>query len=156
MTDLVNAGYNDGLGTTANPAIPANPTIPRPMKPFSSLGRRWASVPDSAQEGATAGAETAFENIGNPANFITKPLGEVGQAAVPVDADQLVGVAEQPDRQQKLRPRHRRPPTGSSNSERPKPLKKISDDFNSSLKKFADSLHKKAPAAPENENDDTE
>ena len=78
MTDLVDAGYNDGLGTAANPAIPANPTVPRPMKPFSSLGA-LDSLPDSAQQGATDGATTAFDNIGNPANFITKPIGEIAK-----------------------------------------------------------------------------
>jgi hypothetical protein len=47
--------------------------------------------------------------------------------------------------------------TGSGNSERPRPLKKAAEDFNSSLKRFADSLHKKAPATSENEsNDDSE
>jgi hypothetical protein len=154
MTDLVDAGYNDGLGTTANPAIPANPTIPRPMKPFSSLGA-LDSLPDSAQQGATDGAETAFENIGNPATFITKPIGEIGKLP---GLSSLTNLSQSNNSLATLGAKNgatQKAAATGSNSERPRPLKKAADDFNSSLKKFADSLHKKAPAAPEN-NDDTE
>ena len=131
--------------------------MPRPWKPFSSLSALSADERAGfREEGATAGAETAFENIANPANFITKPIGEIGQAAGSVVADELVAVsrtASHARRQERVR-RRKTAATGS-NSERPRPLKKAADDFNSSLKKFADSLHKKAPAAPEND-DDTE
>ncbi|MFY9922569.1 MAG: PE-PPE domain-containing protein, partial [Mycobacterium sp.] len=83
LTDLVNAGYNDGLGTTGNPAIPKDPTVPRPMKLFSSLSALDAGdLQDSAQAGATAGATTAFADIANPANFITKPIGEAAKLPV--------------------------------------------------------------------------
>ena len=154
MTDLVDAGYNDGLGTTANPAIPANPTIPRPMKPFSSLGA-LDSLPDSAQQGATDGAETAFENIGNPANFITKPIGEIGKLP---GLSSLTNLSQSNNSPATLGAKNgatQKTAATGSNSERPRPLKKAADDFNSSLKKFADSLHKKAPAAPKPA-DDTE
>ncbi|HKV17684.1 MAG TPA: PE-PPE domain-containing protein, partial [Mycobacterium sp.] len=70
MTDLVNAGYNDGKGLPGDPAIPADPTVTRPMQPFSSLGALNAGdLSDDAQQGATAGATTAFQDVGNPSNF---------------------------------------------------------------------------------------
>jgi hypothetical protein len=77
MTELVNAGYNDGKGLPGDPAIPADPTVTRPMQPGSSL-TGLGGVPGSLQDGATAGAATAISDVTNPTNFITKPLGEAG------------------------------------------------------------------------------
>ena len=58
MTDLVDAGYNDGNATRRQSGdTPENPTVTRPMKPFSSLSALDAGdLRDSAQEGATDGA----------------------------------------------------------------------------------------------------
>ncbi len=156
MTDLVNAGYNDGKGLPSDPAIPTNPTITRPMKPFSSLSALGADdVQEDVEDGATAGATTAFENIGNPANFITKPLGE---AAKLPGISSLTNLSQSNNSLATLGAKNgatqKTSATTGSNSERPKPLKKISDDFNSSLKKFADSVNPKK-AAP-SENDDSE
>lgn len=156
MTDLVNAGYNDGLGLDDNPAIPEDPTVPRPMKLFSSLSALDANdVQGDVEDGATAGATTAFENIGNPANFITKPLGEAAKLPFlstltnsSVSSNSLTSLGAKNGTTQKTSA------TTGSNSERPRPLKKISDDFNSSLKKFADAVNPKKAAPSESSNGD--
>jgi hypothetical protein len=156
MTDLVNAGYNDGKGLSTDPAIPVNPTITRPMKPFSSLSALDAGdLQEDAQDGATAGATTAFENIGNPSNFITKPLGEAAKLPFlstltnsSVSGNSLTPLAAKNGATQNTSAA-----TGS-NSERPRPLKKIADDFNSSLKKFADAVNPKKAAPESNDESD--
>ena len=86
LTELVNAGYNDDLGVENSPtigdhpAIPEDPTVPRPMKPFSSLSALDAGgSQESVQDGATAGVQTAISDTVNPSNFITKPIGEAGK-----------------------------------------------------------------------------
>ena len=67
MTDLVNAGYNDGKGLSTDPAIPENPAITRPWRPFSSLSALDAGdLQEDAQEGATEGAETAVRELRQP------------------------------------------------------------------------------------------
>ena len=106
------------------------------------------------QDGATAGANSGIENIANPANFITKPIGEVAKLPF-LSTLTNSSVSQNSLTANKTASAPQTAATGSGNSERPRPLKKAADDFNSSLKKFADSLSKKAPAAPEN-NDDTE
>jgi hypothetical protein len=152
MTDLVNAGYNDGLGQEDNPAIPQNPTVTRPWQPFSSLSALDAGdLQDDVEDGATAGATTTFENIGNPSNFITKPIGEIGQLPF-LSTLTNSSVSQTGLTTSKAASAPQTAATGSNN-ERPRPLKKAADDFNSSLKKFADSLHKKAPASSENDNE---
>lgn len=153
MTDLVNAGYNDGKGLPSDPAIPANPAITRPMKPFSSLSALDADdVQDDIEDGATAGATTAFENIANPANFITKPIGEIAKLPGVSSLNNLsqsnsslttLGAKNGTTQKSSATP-------GSNNAARPQPLKKVADDFNSSLKKFAQSVK---PKAADNEND---
>jgi len=149
MTDLVNAGYNDGLGQEDNPAIPENPTVTRPWQPLSSLSALDSGdLQEDAQDGATAGATTAFEDIGNPSNFITKPIGEIGQLPF-LSTLTNSSVSQTGLTANKTASAPQTAATGSNN-ERPRPLKKAADDFNSSLKKFADSLHKKAPASSEN------
>jgi hypothetical protein len=154
MTDLVDAGYNDGLGTLGNSAIPANPTVLRPMKPFSSLSAlNSGDLQDEAQQGASAGAETFTGHLADPSSFITGPLGEIGKLPglstltnSSVSSNSLASAKS-------AAPETKTATTGSSNSERPKPLKKIADDFNSSLKKFAEAAHPKKPAASENTDD---
>jgi hypothetical protein len=81
MTELVNAGYNDGKGTADNPAIPQDPNVTRPMKPGSSL-TGLSGVPGSVPEGLGAGVETAGDDVTNPTTFVTKPLGEAGKLPV--------------------------------------------------------------------------
>jgi hypothetical protein len=84
MTQLVNAGYNDGKGlkdssgAIVDPAIPNDPTVTRPMQPGSSL-TGLGGVPGSVPLGATDGAQTAIQDVTNPGNFVTKPLGEAGK-----------------------------------------------------------------------------
>ena len=114
-----------------------------------------AALPDSAQRARPTAPRRRSRDVANPANFITKPLGEIGKLPVLSSLTNSSAVAEQPRRANQERVHATKTAATGSDSERPKPLKKIADDFNSSLKKFADSLHKKAPAAPEN-NDDTE
>ncbi len=84
MTELVNAGYNDGKGlqdssgAIIDPAIPQDPTVTRPMQPGSSL-TGLGGVPGSVPEGASDGAQTAIQDVTNPTNFVTKPLGEASK-----------------------------------------------------------------------------
>jgi hypothetical protein len=75
LTELVNAGYQDGE------PIPADPRVPRPMTPFSSLGNLDA-VPGTLQTGLDAGVKTAQDDVSNPTRLVTKPLGEVGKLPV--------------------------------------------------------------------------
>jgi hypothetical protein len=110
---------------------------------------------EDAQDGATAGATTAFENIGNPSNFITKPLGEAAKLPFlstltnsSVSGNSLTPLAAKNGAAQNTSAA-----TGS-NSERPRPLKKIADDFNSSLKKFADAVNPKKAAPESNDESD--
>lgn len=64
LTELVDAGYNDGKGTDANPAIPKDPTVVRPMKPGSSL-TGLGGVSDSVTTGFDAGVTTARHDLSN-------------------------------------------------------------------------------------------
>jgi hypothetical protein len=75
LTELVNAGYQDGE------PIPADPRVPRPMTPFSSINNLDA-VPGTLQTGLDAGVKTAKDDVSNPGTFVTKPLGEVGKLPV--------------------------------------------------------------------------
>ena len=81
LTELVNAGYDDGLGEEGNEAIPLDPRVPRPMQPGSSLGN-LGDVPGTLQTGLNAGVKTAQDDLESPTNVVTKPLGEVGKLPV--------------------------------------------------------------------------
>lgn len=81
LTELVNAGYNDGLGMEDNPAIPLDPTVERPMKPGSSL-TGLDGVPESVPTGVDAGVKTAQEDLAEPTKLVTKPVDEVGKLPV--------------------------------------------------------------------------
>ena len=81
LTELVNAGYNDGLGVPGSEAIPVDPGKPRPMQPGSSL-MGLDGVSGSLQDGVDAGVDTAKGDVSNPGTFVTKPLGEVGKLPV--------------------------------------------------------------------------
>ena len=81
LTELVNAGYDDGLGVEGNEAIPVDPTKPRPMQPGSSLGN-LGDVPGTVQTGLDAGVKTAQDDLESPTNLVTKPLGEAGKLPV--------------------------------------------------------------------------
>jgi hypothetical protein len=81
LTELVNAGYDDGLGEEGNEAIPLDPRVPRPMQPGSSLGN-LGDVPGTLQTGLDAGVKTAQDDLESPTNVVTKPLGEVGKLPV--------------------------------------------------------------------------
>lgn len=137
LTDLVNAGYNDGKGTTANPAIPQDPTVPRPMKPFSSLSALGADdVQDSVREGATAGATAASQDFADPGNFITKPDSEFRKlpliSSLPNSAVSTVTLTTQ----NKVSTEAAKSGTASK-PQRPRPLKDIADNIRSTLKKLA-------------------
>ena len=157
LTALVDAGYADGKGTEDNPAIPKDPTVTRPMLPGSSL-TALGGVPSTLHEGAAAGATTAIEDITGPANFVTKPLAE---------AAKLPGISSLTNSISSLSPAITSKnsdtektslsttKTGTSSpTERPRPLKKIAEDFNSSLKRFAAAHAKDKPADAENENNE--
>jgi hypothetical protein len=81
MTQLVNAGYNDGKGIPGDEAIPKDPTVTRPMQPGSSL-TGLGGVPGSVPEGLGNGADTAVEDVSDPTTFVSKPLGEAGKLPV--------------------------------------------------------------------------
>ncbi|WP_123029524.1 PE-PPE domain-containing protein [Mycolicibacterium stellerae] len=160
MTDLVNAGYNDGLGVEDNPtigdhpAIPEDPTVLRPMKPFSSLSALEAGdLQDSAQEGLEDGVDTAQDDLSNPTNLITKPLAEAaklpGISSLTSLTSSTAGITPfTSGSANKVVPNTQKSGTSSS-ATGSKPLQKIADDFSSSLKKFAAGQDKK-----KNESDD--
>lgn len=155
LTKLVDAGYNDDLGTPGNPAIPANPTVPRPMKPFSSLSALDAGgSQESVQDGATAGVQTAISDTVNPSNFITKPIGEAGKLPfISAPPSTLTNSTVTTTNSKKFVPGLNKPvgTTSSTGGDRPRPLKKIADDFNSSLKKFASGLREQKSEDPDND-----
>jgi hypothetical protein len=72
LTELVDAGYQDGK------SIPDDPTVPQPMTPFSSLNN-LGGVPGSVPVGLAKGAATAQQDLSSPTNFVTKPLDELGK-----------------------------------------------------------------------------
>lgn len=153
MTDLVNAGYNDGLGVEDNPtigdhpAIPEDPTVLRPMKPFSSLGA-LGGVPASVPEGTTAGAQTAIEDVANPGNFITKPLGEVGKLPV---LSSLTNLSQSTNSLNLLGAKNastteKKPAASTSSTGNSRPLKQFSEQVNDAVKKITAGLPKPKPA----------
>lgn len=81
LTQLVDAGYNDGLGTEADPAIPQDPTVVRPMQPGSSL-TGLDGVPGAVTTGFDRGAQTARDDLAEPTRFVAKPLDEVSKLPV--------------------------------------------------------------------------
>ncbi|MDT7795197.1 MAG: hypothetical protein QOD59_4638 [Mycobacterium sp.] len=81
LTELVNAGYNDGKGIPGSEAIPKDPTVTRPMQLGSSIGA-LGDVPGTLQTGLDAGEKTAQDDLESPANLVTKPLGKVGKLPV--------------------------------------------------------------------------
>jgi PE-PPE domain-containing protein len=149
MTDLVNAGYNDGLGQEGNPAIPENPTVPRPWQPFSSLSALTAvDLQEDAQDGATGGVMTAVDDFTNPTNFITKPLGEAAKLPGLSTLTNSSVSANSLTADKSAAPETNAAATASN--DRPRPLKKVADDFNSSLKKFAQAAQAKNSTVSEN------
>jgi hypothetical protein len=72
LTELVNAGYQDGQ------PIPDDPGQTRPMTPGSSIGN-LGGVPGSVPVGLEKGAQTAKDDLSDPTKFVTKPLGEFGK-----------------------------------------------------------------------------
>ena len=104
LTELVNAGYGDGLGEKGNEAIPLDPRVPRPMQPGSSLGN-LGDVPDTFQTGLDAGEKTAQDDLESPTNFVTKPLGEVGKSLSGAARFNFDDKQAQQDRRQPVRPR---------------------------------------------------
>ncbi len=142
LTALVDAGYADGKGTTDNPAIPEDPTVTRPMQPGSSL-TALGGVPSTLQDGATAGVSTAIEDFANPGNFITKPIGEVGELPFLSSLPSTLTNSTVNTTNNKSALTGLKKPAGitsSTGGERPRLLKKAADDFNTSLKKFAGGL----------------
>src|SRR4029078_6726480 len=83
MTELVNAGYNDGKGVENDPglgdapAIPEDPTVTRPMQPGSSIGA-LGDVPGTVPIGVSKGVDTAQDDLSDPTNLVAKPLHERG------------------------------------------------------------------------------
>jgi hypothetical protein len=75
LTELVNAGYEDGQ------PIPDDPGVLRPMTPGSSL-QNLGGVPGSVPIGLAKGGATAQDDLDDPTNLVTKPLGEVGKLPV--------------------------------------------------------------------------
>ena len=134
LTEIVNAGYDDGLGVEGNEAIPKDPRVPRPMgwvPPLPQTDR----LADSVRQGLEDGAETAQEDFENPGNFVTKPLAEFGK---------LPGISSLPTSNNtfttngasKFSPDAKKAGTSSS-TDRPRPLKKIADNIRSSLNRLS-------------------
>ncbi|WP_234789251.1 PE-PPE domain-containing protein [Mycolicibacterium monacense] len=81
LTELVNAGYNDGKGVRGDEAIPLDPTVERLMQPGSSL-TAFDGVPESASTGVDADVETTQEDLAEPTKLVTEPVEEVGKLPV--------------------------------------------------------------------------
>ena len=138
VTEIVNAGYKD------NQPIPEDPTVPRPMGlGIPETTTMLNNLPGAIQQGLGDGAATAQEDFGNPGNFITKPIGEAGKlpfiSSLP---STLTNSTVNTANSSKMLPGLNKPAgiTSSTGGDRPRPLKKAAEDFNSSLKKFAGGL----------------
>lgn len=81
VTQLVNAGYNDGKGLPDRPAIPKDPTVTRPMQPGSSF-TALSGVQVSTLDGRDAGTPTAVESGRKTGNLATNTLDEADNLPV--------------------------------------------------------------------------
>ncbi|WP_253867638.1 PE-PPE domain-containing protein [Mycobacterium sp. GA-1285] len=81
VTQLVNAGYNDGKGLPGHPAIPKDPTVTRPMQPGSSLTALSGGQVSTLDE-RDAGSPTAVESGGTVSNLTTDNLDEADNSPV--------------------------------------------------------------------------
>ena len=152
LTELVNAGYNDGKGVPGDEAIPVDPGVTRPMQPGSSL-TGLGGVPGSVVTGLQHGASTAVDDVTNPTNLVTKPLAEVGKLPVLstltssltnsslTQATTTASIADKTSL-----PSLKKPAGTSSGIDRPldKPLKKFTDRINDAVGKVTGGLQNKA------------
>ncbi|BBY19733.1 PE-PPE domain-containing protein [Mycolicibacterium litorale] len=143
LTELVNAGYNDGLGVPGDEAIPKDPTVPRPMQPGSSL-TGLGGVPDSVATGFDDGVQTARQDLAEPTNLATKPAAEVGKLPVLSSLPDLSPTKEQTSDAadnglETLIPDLKRNSTGaastSDSSTRTNPGQRFADRINDAVKK---------------------
>ena len=143
MTELVDAGYQDGE------SIPSDPRVPQPMTLFSSIGN-LGGVPGSVQDGLAAGVGTAGQDLSNPGNFVTKPLDEFGKlpfvSTLPTSlpTSTLAKNNVNTTGAKPLLPGLNKPAGTTSSAGRPRPLKKIADSIKSSLNKLAGAAHETA------------
>ncbi|KUI29067.1 PE-PPE domain-containing protein [Mycobacterium sp. IS-1496] len=167
LTELVNAGYADGLGMEDNPAIPVDPTVPRPMQPGSSL-LALGGVPDSVDDGLTAGAKTAQEDFSQPTNFVTKPVEEAGTLPVlstlvdqPTEPATERSTAELADKsaEEDVLPDDEGNDDGQTATETPaknKPGQRFTDRLNDVVKKVTDGASAATKNVSENDSTDSE
>jgi hypothetical protein len=133
LTEIVNAGYKD------NEPIPQNPTLTRPMGllPMSETMTMLARLPAAVETGVHNGLATAQADFSSPANFVTKPIAEVGK---------LPGISSLPISQSTASTLTTKPVTtnGTNKSssapdktdvaatpDHPKPLKRLAEKLNS-------------------------
>jgi len=143
LTEIVNAGYKD------NEPIPDDPTATRPMGllPTTETSTMLANLPGAIQQGLQDGADTAQEDFADPANFITKPIGE---AAKLPGISSLTNLSQSTSALTSLGAKNaatqKAPAASTSSTDRPRPFKKFADDVKSSPDKLA-----KKPAKSSND-----
>ena len=148
VTELVDAGYQDGK------SIPDDPTVPQPMTPFSSINN-LSGLPGSVQTGLDAGVETAQKDLSNPGNFVTKPLAEAGKLPF-ISSLPSLNTSSSISKLNTTGPNKAfvglNKPGTTSPFGGARPLKKIADNIGSSLNRLTGGSHKDDQNAPsENE-----
>ncbi|OBB07987.1 hypothetical protein A5662_09230 [Mycobacteriaceae bacterium 1482268.1] len=135
VREIVNAGYKD------NQPIPADPTVQRTMglgigETVTALG----NMPGDAVTGLKGGAATAQEDVAQPANFVTKPIDAFKKLPLvnTVQPSTSTNTLFNTNGANRVAPETTKTgATSSTSTTKTKPLKRLTDDFNSSSKKFA-------------------
>jgi len=149
LTEIVNAGYKD------NEPIPDDPTVPRPMGllPTTETATMLTNLPGAIQQGLQDGVATAQEDFADPNLFVPKPLNEFGSlpGVSSLTTSTLttteITTTDITTTGNKVSPKKT---DTTSSTDRPRPLKKITDNISSSLSKLAGGLQKQKTAASEN------
>ena len=141
LTELVDAGYQDGK------SIPDDPRVPQPMTPFSSLNN-LDGVHSSVPVGLAKGTATAQQDLSSPTNLITKPLDEVRKlplvSSLPLPNSTLTTSKVGTTGPNKVLPNLSKPGTSSSPGGA-NPVQKISDRVSAAVNKVTGGLHKDKP-----------
>jgi PE-PPE domain len=154
LTEIVNAGYKD------NEPIPEDPTVTRPMGllPTTETATMLTNLPGAIQQGLQDGVATAQEDFADPNLFVTKPLNEFGSlpgvSSLPTSTLTTTDITttditttDITTTGNKVSPKKT---DTTSSTDRPRPLKKITDNVSSSLSKLAGGLQKQKTAESEN------
>jgi hypothetical protein len=142
LTQLVNAGYQDGQ------PIPTDPRVPRPMTPGSSL-QNLGGVPGSVPIGLAKGADTAQDDVSDPTKLVSKPVDQIGN--LPVISGGGAGLPKLPGFSTtggNLFAPGANKPAGAAAAGGANPVKSFTDQVNDAVKKVTGGLGLDKKPAP--------